>query len=64
VRRLGLSLGFELAFSAVARGDCADAVAHLAQLDATLADRAATRPTTQAVLRVRGRILALSETLT
>ncbi|HEY2527124.1 MAG TPA: FUSC family protein [Xanthobacteraceae bacterium] len=63
VRRLGLEAYFKPAMAAVAQGDCASATAHFARLDAALASRVGDRPLTETVLRARGSILALSETL-
>jgi hypothetical protein len=61
-RRLGLSTAFDPALAAIARGESASAISHLAGLDQALA-RADAAPPTQTVLRARGRILALSEAL-
>ncbi|MBV8401736.1 MAG: FUSC family protein [Acetobacteraceae bacterium] len=63
--RLGLGSHLEQAFAALAHdGGSAIATAHLSRLDAELAARTGSGGGTQTVLRVRGRILAMSEALT
>ncbi|HZC55875.1 MAG TPA: FUSC family protein, partial [Xanthobacteraceae bacterium] len=62
-RRLGLNADLDPALAAVAHGDTASATTHLARLDAALAAHAATGPEMQTVLRARGSILVISETL-
>ncbi len=62
--RLGLGADLAPALAAVARGHSASAIAHLGHLDAALATRGGAGPLTQTVLRARGGILVLSETLT
>jgi uncharacterized membrane protein YccC len=62
-RWLGLNTDLDPALAAVAQGDTASATAHLAGLDAALAAHAATGPEMQTVLRARGSILVISETL-
>jgi uncharacterized membrane protein YccC len=62
-RRLELDTELDPVLAAVAQGDTASATAHLARLDAALAAQVATAPETQTVLRARGNILAISETL-
>ena len=64
VGRLGLSAPLGPALIAVAQGRSAEAVAHLARLDAALAAREGASATAQAILRARGRLLAVSEALT
>jgi hypothetical protein len=61
--RFGLNADLDPALSAVAQGDTATTTAQLARLDATLAGQPATGPETQTVLRARGSILVISETL-
>jgi uncharacterized membrane protein YccC len=63
-RRLGLGADLDPALAAVAQGNSANAIAHLAPLDATLAARGDAGPSMQAVLQARGSILLLSEVLT
>ena len=63
-RRLGFGDQLGAALTAIARGDSTLAAAHLARLDAVLALRAGTDVDARAVLRARGRILALSATVT
>jgi hypothetical protein len=60
--RLPTAAGASLA--SVAQGNSAAATVRLAQVDQALAFRASIGAQTQAVLRARSRILALSETLT
>jgi uncharacterized membrane protein YccC len=63
--RLGLGAYLEQAFAALAYdGGSAIATAHLNRLDAELAARSDSGVGMQTVLRVRGRILAMSEALT
>ena len=62
-RRLGLNADLDPALVAVAQGNAANANAHLAQVDAALAAHSATGPERQTVLRARGSILVISETL-
>jgi len=62
-RRLGLNADLDPALAAVAQGDNANANAQLARLDAALATQSATGPEMQTVLRARGSILVISETL-
>jgi hypothetical protein len=62
--RARLDLCGDLALAAVAQGNSAAATVRLAQVDQALAFRASIGAQTQAVLRARSRILALSETLT
>jgi uncharacterized membrane protein YccC len=62
--RLGLGPKLGLALAALAEGDSARAIAQLFLLDDLLATDAAGGPARQAVLRARGSILALTETLT
>jgi uncharacterized membrane protein YccC len=61
--RLGVGADLERALTAVSQGKSVIAVAHLDRLDRTLAERAGITDG-QAVLRLRARILALSESLT
>jgi uncharacterized membrane protein YccC len=61
--RFGLNADLDPALAAVAQGDTASATAGLAQLDAALAGHAATELEMQTVLRARGTILVISETL-
>lgn len=63
-RWLGLSAGPSPAFAAMAQGNSANAVAHLARFDAELAARTGTGPHAQIVLQARGSIIAISEVLT
>ncbi len=63
-RRLGLGAELDPALTAVARGNSAGAIAHLARLDAALAARGGAGPLMQTILRARGNILLLSEVLT
>jgi hypothetical protein len=51
------------ALAAVAQGDTASATSYLARLDAALAADVATRPEMQTVLRARGSIIVISETI-
>jgi hypothetical protein len=60
-RRLGLNADLDPALVALAHGDTA--TAQLAQLDAAFAAQSATGPEMQTVLRARGSILVISETL-
>ena len=62
--RLGLGADLDPALVAVAQGNSGSAIAHLANLDAAVAARCGAGPLTQTVLRARGSILLLSETLT
>jgi hypothetical protein len=61
----GLGLGADLcpALAAVAQGDSASAIVHLTRLDAALATRSSAGPLRQTVLRARGGVIVLSETL-
>jgi uncharacterized membrane protein YccC len=61
--RFGLNADLEPALAAAAQGETATATAQLALLDAALAEHAATEPEMQTVLRARGTILVISETL-
>ena len=61
--RFGLNADLEPALVAVAQGDTATTNAQLARLDAALAGYAATESEMQTVLRARGTILVISETL-
>jgi uncharacterized membrane protein YccC len=61
--RFGLNADLDPALAAVAQGDSANATAQLAQFDAALAAQSATGPKMQTVLRARGSILVISETL-
>ena len=63
VRRLERDADLDPVLAALARGDTASATAHLARLDSALAAQVATAPETQTVLRARGSILVISETL-
>ena len=62
-RRLGLNADLDPALVAMAQGDTATTTAQLARLDAALAAQDATGPEMQTVLRARGSILVISETL-
>ena len=62
-RRLGLSADLEPALVAMAQGDTATTTSQLTRLDAALAAHTATGPEGQTVLRARGSILVISETL-
>jgi uncharacterized membrane protein YccC len=62
--RLGLGADLDPALAALAKGNSGRAIAHLAHLDAALASCCGVGPLTQTVLRARGSILLLSETLT
>jgi hypothetical protein len=62
-RRLELDTELDPVLAAVAQGDTASATAHLARLDAALAEHVATGPEMQTVLRARCSILVISETL-
>jgi uncharacterized membrane protein YccC len=62
-RRLELDTELDPVLAALAQGDTASATAHIARLDAALAAHFATGPEMQTVLRARGSILAISETL-
>jgi len=62
-RRLGLNADLDPALVAVAHGDTATTTAQLARLDAAFAAQSATGPSMQTVLRARGSILVISETL-
>jgi hypothetical protein len=62
--RLGLGADLDPVLAALAQGNTRSAIAHLAHLDAALAARCGAGPLTQTVLRARGSILLLSETLT
>jgi uncharacterized membrane protein YccC len=62
-RRLGLDADLDPALAALAEGDTASARAHLARLDAAFPAQRATGPERQTVLRARGSILVMSETL-
>jgi uncharacterized membrane protein YccC len=62
--QLGLGVDLDPALAALAQGNSASASAHLTHLDAALAARCGTGPLKQTVLRARGGILLLSETLT
>jgi uncharacterized membrane protein YccC len=64
VYSLGVGADLDPALAAVAQGNSANAIAHLAHLDAALAARCRSGPLTQTVLRARGSILLLSEALT
>ena len=61
--RFGLNADLDPALAAVAQGDTATTIAQLARLDAALAEHAATETEMQTVLRARGIILVISETL-
>jgi uncharacterized membrane protein YccC len=61
--RFGLNADLDPALAAVAQGDTASATAQLARFDAALAAQSATEPEMQTVLRARGTILVISETL-
>jgi uncharacterized membrane protein YccC len=61
--RFGLNADLDPALAAVAQGDTATTTAQLARLDAALAGHAATELEMQTVLRARGTILVISETL-
>ena len=61
--RFGLTADLDTALAAVAQGDTATTIAQLARLDAALAEHAATETEMQTVLRARGIILVISETL-
>jgi len=61
--RFGLNADLDPALAAVAQGDTATTTAQLARLDAALAGCAATESEMQTVLRARGTILVISETL-
>jgi uncharacterized membrane protein YccC len=63
VRRLGLNADLDPVLVAVAQGDIASATEHLARLDEALAAQAASGPEVQDLLRARGSILVISETL-
>lgn len=63
-RRLEFDTTLDPVLTAVVRGDTPRATDHLARLDAALAAHAATGPEMQTVLRARGRLLVISETLT
>jgi uncharacterized membrane protein YccC len=63
VRRLGLDADLDSALATVGQGNTANATAQLARLDAALATQSATGPEMQTVLRARGSILVISETL-
>ena len=63
-RRHEFEGGLEPALAAVARGDTSAAIECLAHLDAALAAGAAAGPRTEAMLRVRAGLLAMSEALT
>jgi uncharacterized membrane protein YccC len=63
VHRLSLDADLDPVLAAMAQGDTASATAHLAGLDAALAAQAATGADMQAVLRARGSIRVVSETL-
>jgi uncharacterized membrane protein YccC len=62
--RLGFDADLGPALAAVAQGNSASAIAHLARLDAALAARGGAGALMQAFLQGRGSILALSEVLT
>lgn len=62
-RHIGHGPKLDAALAALAEGDSARAIAQFSRLDAALATDAAGEPPSQAVLRVRGEILALSEAL-
>lgn len=62
-RRLGLDADLAPALAAMAQGDTATTTAKLARLDAALAAHPATGPEMHTVLRARGSILVISETL-
>ena len=62
-RRLELDTELDPVLAALAQGDTASATAHIARLDAALAAHFATGPEMQTVLRARGSILVISETL-
>jgi len=64
VSRLHLDAGLDAALTDLARGHSASAIARLAQLDAAVVARSGTQLQRQAILRLRGSILALSEALT
>ena len=53
LRRLGLNADLDPVLAAVAQGDTASAIARLARLDTAVAERSATGPEMQTVLRVR-----------
>ena len=61
--RLGLNPDLGPVLAAVAQGDSATATAQLARLDAALAARSAPGADMQTILRARGSILVISETL-
>jgi hypothetical protein len=62
--RLELDADLDPAVAAVAQGDTVSATPHLARLDAALAAQAATTGSgMQTLLRARGGILVISETL-
>jgi len=63
MHQLGPDADLKPALVAVTRGDCANANARLARLNAALAGRAGDRTLTETVLQARGSILALSESL-
>jgi uncharacterized membrane protein YccC len=62
-RRFGQDIDLDAALDAVARGNSAAATERLARLDSKLAAVPGTRPGARLRLRMRGRILALSEAL-
>jgi uncharacterized membrane protein YccC len=62
-RRFGRDAALDAALAAVARGDSAAATERLARLDLGLAAVPATTPGARSRLRMRGQILAMSETL-
>jgi uncharacterized membrane protein YccC len=62
-RRFGRDVGLDAALEGVARGDSAAAAERLARLDRRLAAVPATTPGARSRLRMRGQILAMSETL-
>jgi uncharacterized membrane protein YccC len=63
VRRLGLDADLDSALAAVGQGNTANATAQLARPDTALAAQSATGPEMQNVLRARGSIIVISETL-
>ena len=62
-RRFGGNVELDAALDAVARGDSSAATEHLARLDRRLAAAPGTGPGARPGLRMRGQILAMSETL-
>jgi uncharacterized membrane protein YccC len=62
-RGLDIDAGLDAALTSLAKGESALATMQLIRLDAALATRDETEPTTQSILHARGCILALSEVL-